>query len=67
MSEFESRDTTELLKLNGTYRKHFDLKGKVAVVTGGAGILGRHFCAGLADAGANVAVVDIDSHAAHSG
>jgi NAD(P)-dependent dehydrogenase (short-subunit alcohol dehydrogenase family)/CMP-N-acetylneuraminic acid synthetase len=38
----------------------FDLAGKVAVVTGGAGILGRHFAAGLAEHGAAVAVVDID-------
>ncbi|PAQ13666.1 short-chain dehydrogenase [Bacillaceae bacterium SAOS 7] len=42
------------------YLRLFKLDGKVAVVTGGAGILGRHFCAGLADAGANVAVVDIN-------
>ncbi|MCT7968535.1 SDR family oxidoreductase [Laspinema sp. D1] len=37
----------------------FDLTGKVAVVTGGSGILGRQFCAGLAESGAKVAVVDI--------
>jgi NAD(P)-dependent dehydrogenase (short-subunit alcohol dehydrogenase family) len=42
----------------------FRLDGKVALVTGGAGILGRHFCAGLADAGARVAVVDLDPRAA---
>jgi NAD(P)-dependent dehydrogenase (short-subunit alcohol dehydrogenase family) len=42
-----------------SYKASFDLTGKVAVVTGGAGILGRHFTAGLAEAGANVAVVDI--------
>lgn len=41
------------------YIEKFKLTGKTAVVTGGAGILGRHFCSGLADAGANVAVVDI--------
>lgn len=38
----------------------FSLKGKNAIVTGGAGILGSHFCRGLADAGANVAIVDIN-------
>lgn len=42
-----------------SYRDRFDLHGKVAVVTGGAGILGRHFCAGLAESGAAVAVVDL--------
>tara|TARA_B100000519_G_C14250292_1_gene442077 strand:+ start:1626 stop:2492 length:867 start_codon:yes stop_codon:yes gene_type:complete len=41
------------------YCDQFDLQGKVAVVTGGAGILGQHFCAGLAESGANVAVVDL--------
>lgn len=42
----------------------FDLSGKVAVVTGGIGILGRHFCSGLADCGASVAVVDLDEQSA---
>jgi NAD(P)-dependent dehydrogenase (short-subunit alcohol dehydrogenase family) len=42
------------------YRNLFDLRGKTAIVTGGLGILGRRFCRGLAEFGANVAVVDLD-------
>jgi NAD(P)-dependent dehydrogenase (short-subunit alcohol dehydrogenase family) len=41
-----------------------DLIGQVALVTGGAGILGQKFCAGLAEAGARVAVVDLFGDAA---
>lgn len=37
-----------------------DLAGKVAIVTGGAGGLGRATCRALAAAGASVLVVDID-------
>lgn len=42
----------------------FGLDGRVAVVTGGGGILGSVFCRGLAEHGAAVAVVDIDDGAA---
>ena len=42
-----------------SYTGLFDLAEKVAVVTGGAGFLGKHFCHGLAEAGASVVVVDI--------
>ncbi|MEM2912244.1 MAG: glucose 1-dehydrogenase [Candidatus Bathyarchaeia archaeon] len=42
------------------YRKLFDLSGKVAVVTGGSGGLGRPTALGLADFGANVVVVARD-------
>jgi NAD(P)-dependent dehydrogenase (short-subunit alcohol dehydrogenase family) len=45
----------------GHYRKLFDLSGRVAVVTGGIGILGKYFCAGLADHGARVAIIDLDA------
>jgi len=45
------------------HRKQFDLSGKVALVTGAAGILGRHFVAGLASHGAAVAMLDLDGAA----
>lgn len=47
----------------GHYRDVFRLDRRVAVVTGGAGILGQHFAAALADHGAAVAVVDLDADA----
>ena len=49
-----------------SYKKLFDLSGKTAVVTGGVGILGRHFCRGLAEFGADVAVVDLDEEQSSS-
>jgi NAD(P)-dependent dehydrogenase (short-subunit alcohol dehydrogenase family) len=48
---------------HGHYRKLFDLSGRVALVTGAVGLLGKHFCAGLADHGARVAIVDLDAAA----
>jgi NAD(P)-dependent dehydrogenase (short-subunit alcohol dehydrogenase family) len=40
-------------------RNSFDIKGKVAVVTGGAGVLCAEMCRSLANAGARVAVLDL--------
>ncbi|MBP6208003.1 MAG: SDR family oxidoreductase [Anaerolineales bacterium] len=42
----------------------FSLKDRVAVVTGGVGLLGAEFCKTLAEAGAAIAVVDLNGEAA---
>jgi NAD(P)-dependent dehydrogenase (short-subunit alcohol dehydrogenase family) len=44
----------------------FSLKGKVALVTGGAGLLGKQFSRTLAEAGAQVVVADLNERAAKS-
>jgi NAD(P)-dependent dehydrogenase (short-subunit alcohol dehydrogenase family) len=49
-----------------TLADKFNLQGKVAVVTGGAGILGRGFVKGLAEAGAQVAVIDMQADAVNA-
>ena len=49
--------------MSNYYRSQFNLSNKVAIVTGGTGLLGKHFCAGLAEAGADVAIIDIDREA----
>ncbi|HAV78382.1 MAG TPA: short-chain dehydrogenase [Anaerolineae bacterium] len=41
----------------------FVLSGRVAIVTGGVGLLGAEFCKTLAEAGAAVAVVDLNASA----
>lgn len=49
-----------------TIQQKFDLTGRVAVVTGGVGLLGAEFCRTLAEAGAAVAVVDLNTSASHT-
>lgn len=44
----------------------FRLDGRVAVVTGGAGRIGRVLCRALADVGARVAIVDLAAESAHA-
>ena len=44
-------------------QEKFDLTGRVAVVTGGVGLLGAEFCRTLAEAGAAVAIVDLNASA----
>ena len=47
-------------------QEKFDLTGRVAVVTGGVGLLGAEFCRTLAEAGAAVAVVDLNESASQA-
>jgi NAD(P)-dependent dehydrogenase (short-subunit alcohol dehydrogenase family) len=49
-----------------TIQDKFDLTGRVAVVTGGVGLLGAEFCRTLAEAGAAVAVVDLNAAASQA-
>ena len=41
-------------------QKSFSLKGKRVLITGATGILGRLFCEGLAEAGADIAMIDLN-------
>ena len=45
-------------------QEKFNLTGRVAVVTGGPGLLGAEFCRTLTEAGAAVVVVDVNGDAA---
>src|SRR5215211_4351741 len=54
------------IKATMKIQEKFDLTGRVAVVTGGVGLLGAEFCRTLAEAGAAVAVVDLNSSASQA-
>ena len=49
-----------------TIQEKFDLTGRVGLVTGGGGQLGFEFCKTLAEAGAAVAVVDLNGSASQA-
>ena len=57
------RSVSRYKKGHMTIQEKFDLTGCVAVVTGGVGLLGAEFCRTLAEAGAAVAVVDLNASA----
>jgi 2-deoxy-D-gluconate 3-dehydrogenase len=49
-----------------TIQQKFDLTGRVAIVTGGVGLLGAEFCRTLAEAGAAVVAVDLNGPASQA-
>lgn len=53
----EPKRTTDPTTIN--FREKFELKGKVIVITGACGLVGRAFCEAAAQFGAHVVAVDI--------
>ncbi len=47
-----------------TLKELMDLQGRVALVSGGAGNIGRAACEALAEAGASIVLADLDGDAA---
>ncbi len=45
-------------------KDYFDLQGKVAIVTGGAGMLGKEYCRAFIEASAHVVIADLQGGAA---
>ncbi|MCK5646245.1 MAG: SDR family NAD(P)-dependent oxidoreductase, partial [Anaerolineales bacterium] len=51
--------------MDGSKRlERFSLENRVAIITGGAGFLGAHYCHSLAEFGAHVVIADIEGDAA---
>jgi NAD(P)-dependent dehydrogenase (short-subunit alcohol dehydrogenase family) len=53
----ELKRTTNASEIN--YKQKFDLSGKVIIISGGCGLIGRAFCEAVAQFGGNVVVADI--------
>jgi NAD(P)-dependent dehydrogenase (short-subunit alcohol dehydrogenase family) len=53
----EQKKTTDVSQIN--FRDKFELKGKVIVISGGCGLIGRAFCEAVAQFGGHVVVADI--------
>ena len=58
---FISPLTLGQIKIDSSMNSLFDVSGKVAVVTGGSGVLGSNISEGLLKAGAKVAVIGAHS------
>ena len=55
--------TTDPSQIN--FKEKFDLSGKVIVITGGCGLIGRAFCEAVAQFGGHVIVADIEAAKPH--
>lgn len=55
--------TTDPTQIN--FKEKFDLSGKVIVITGGCGLIGRAFCEAVAQFGGHVVVADIEAAKPH--